>query len=50
MGDSDLGGNGKGLLRFVVFLGEAGDDGFAKDVEMKLGPGGDDDKLSNETV
>lgn len=48
--DSDLGGGGNGLLRCVVFHGDAGDKGSPGDRRVGSRSGGEEDKLSNETV
>lgn len=50
VGEAVLGGGGKGLLRSLEVLGVGGRDGSAKDGDFKLGPGGDDDRLSKATV
>ena len=50
IGDSDFGGGGNGLLRSVVFLGDMGDNGSVDDRAAEFRSGGDEFKLSNETV
>lgn len=50
VGDADLGGGGKGLLRSLESVDDVGEDNLAVEVDVKSGPGGDDGKLSNDTV
>lgn len=50
LGDSDLGGGGKGLLRSFVSVEEVGETAFMEYFCGKVELIGDDDKLSNDTV